>query len=379
MREGTTTVTAWLLATLALAAPGGAAVAQAAPPSSYQLPPASPTPDPRLQGPVVEDHPVAAPTTDAPPAAAPLARPSPAPTPSERPTSAAPRATASAAATPAATAPVASTPVQAAPQPSPSSSATPAPELTPLPLPSSAATAVPATPPAPTAPADPANRWPWYIAALALAGGIALAMWQRARRAHNRAAEAPQLPLRTTPSPPAGPIPARPRQAPIPSAPTLDLSLEARRFSATLVNASLDYRLRVTNAGAQPLADIAIGADMIGAHASLPAEAQLAQEGATFEPLHRIAALAPGESTELSGTLRLPLAGAAAIRQGTAALFVPLVRLCARVGTDGPSLASTHVIGEVPTHPGSGLRPFRLDLGPRIYPEIEQRKLAVPA
>lgn len=377
MNEGTRTVTAWLLAALAFTAPGGAAIAQAAPPSSYQLPPASPTPDPRLQGPVVEDHPVAQPTTDAPttdappppPSAAPLAAPSP--TASLRPAPAARRATA-----PAATTPAATVPAQISPQPSPSSPATTAPEVTPLPLPSLAATSAPETPQAPAAPADRDNRWPWYAAALALAGGIALAMW---RRAHRRAEDAPARALRTLPSPPAGPLPTQPRQIPAQPAPTLDLSLEARRFSATLVNASLDYHLHVTNAGAQPLADIAIGADMIGAHASLPAEAQLAQESATFEPLHRIAALAPGESAELSGTLRLPLAGATAIRQGTAALFVPLVRLRAQAGTDGPSFASTHVIGEVPMRPGSGLRPFRLDLGPRIYPEIEQRKLAIPA
>lgn len=377
MNEGTRTVTAWLLAALAFAAPGGAAIAQAAPPSSYQLPPASPTPDPRLQGPVVEDHPVAQPTTtDAPPkppSAAPLAVPSPTPTPtaSPRPAPAARRATA-----PAATTPATTVPAQISPQPSPSSPATTAPEVTPLPLPSSAAASAPETPQAPAAPADRGDRWPWYVAALALVGGVALAMW---RQAHRRAEDAPAAPLRTPPLPPAGPLPTQPRQIPARPAPTLNLSLEARRFSATLVNASLDYRLRVTNAGAQPLADIAIGADMIGAHASLPAEAQLAQESATFEPLHRIAALAPGESAELSGTLRLPLAGAAAIRQGTAALFVPLVRLRAQAGADGPSFASTHVIGEVPMRPGSGLRPFRLDLGPRIYPEIEQRKLAIPA
>lgn len=382
MREGTRTGRAWLLAALALAGPCAAA-AQDTPPSSYQLPPASPTPDPRLQGPVVEDHPVAGPTTSTPATPEPDTPPTAAPVITQR------------TAPPATRAPMPST----APSPTPPRSRDAAPLPAPSPQPqatatttapppdgsASAAASEPVSAPAPPSRDTPGESWPWYAAALALASGIAAGLFRLARRRRDRGSPAVSQQSAEAPSPPAATLTPSPRPAPVPpvrptaAAPVLTVTLEVRRFSATLVNASLDYRLRVVNTGALPLADIIIGGDMIGAHASLPPEAQFAHDGAALEARHRIATLGPGESAELSGTLRLPLAGAAAIRRGTAALFVPLVRLCARAGADGPSFASTHVVGEVPARPGGGLRPFRLDLGPRIYPDVAQRKLAIPA
>jgi len=34
------------------------------------------------------------------------------------------------------------------------------------------------------------------------------------------------------------------------------------------------------------------------------------------------------------------------------------------------------VVGEVPENPAAALRPFRLDLGPRVYSRIGQRAVA---
>jgi hypothetical protein len=47
-------------------------------------------------------------------------------------------------------------------------------------------------------------------------------------------------------------------------------------------------------------------------------------------------------------------------------------------GAGGVVGGGTFVIGEPPAAPGGRLRPFRLDLGPRNYPVLEQRKLVTP-
>ncbi|MES2493909.1 MAG: hypothetical protein V4579_11600 [Pseudomonadota bacterium] len=154
----------------------------------------------------------------------------------------------------------------------------------------------------------------------------------------------------------------------------MQLTLEPERFSLSLVNATLRYRVRLGNISADALGPITLSADMTAAHASVPADRQLGRDGAAIKPLHYCSGLAAGESAEFSGDLRLPLAAIAPIRSGNAALLVPLVRL--RIETGDQSLTRALVIGEPPLHPGGGLRPFRLDQGPRIFAEVAQRELA---
>jgi hypothetical protein len=150
---------------------------------------------------------------------------------------------------------------------------------------------------------------------------------------------------------------------------TLDCAIE--RLSISLVQATLRYRLTLTNLGPFALADLAIAGDMIGAHASLSAEAQLAP-GEELPELHHLAMLATGENVTFDGELRLPLAAIAPVRSGNAALFVPLLRL--RVAA--PALSTTFLLGEPPEAAEGRLRPIRLDLGPKIYPEILARRIA---
>ena len=182
------------------------------------------------------------------------------------------------------------------------------------------------------------------------------------------------------------PAPA-PAPAPLPqpafSAPLepLSIAFEAKRLSATLMNATLDYRIELANESDRTVELIALAADMIGAHASLGAE-QLAQNTAELEVLHRVPRLAAGERKELTGSIRLPLAQIVPIRQGQAAIFVPLVRVrlsASPNGGDPFEAPRTFVIGEPPLASGGGLRPFRLDLGPRIYADVAARKVEIPA
>jgi hypothetical protein len=189
----------------------------------------------------------------------------------------------------------------------------------------------------------------------------------------------PALSLQDVPPPPPSPSPP-----PVPrgkAGDTLAVTLSARRLSATLMNTALTYELTVTNTGSEPIGPIAVSGDMIGAHSSIPPKVLL-EITADGEPQHRVPLLGPGESAAMSGELRLPLAAITPIRHGAATLFVPLARFRLLMFREGrPPVSANHafVVGEEPATPGAALKPFRLDLGPRLYSGITQRELALPS
>ncbi|MCA1660872.1 MAG: hypothetical protein LC648_01390 [Novosphingobium sp.] len=178
----------------------------------------------------------------------------------------------------------------------------------------------------------------------------------------------------------------KPEPAPAPVAPVspaephtgLHLTLEATRMSATLMNTTLAYRLAVTNRSSRVARDVRIEGDMIAAHASRPHEPLFGTFAAVLPELHRVPALAPGESVTLGGEVRLPLVSITPIRRGNAAFFVPLARLRARgLAPTGVTVegGGTYLIGQ---EPGANrkLQPFRLDLGPRNYSRLGQHLLS---
>jgi hypothetical protein len=170
--------------------------------------------------------------------------------------------------------------------------------------------------------------------------------------------------------------PAAPPATPVPSdsAPEpLQVTLEPLRVSLTLMNATLAYRLEIANRGAAPIVGLAIGADMISAHASMTREQQLSGPGAGAATVQRIERIEPGESRIVEGEFRVPFSQIVPIRQGNAALLLPLARF--RLEAEGAApVVRTFVVGQ----PGAGaaLQPFRLDLGPRVYPTLAQRAFA---
>lgn len=380
---------------VAAAAVAPAASAQSA--SDYQLPPGRPSATPRPVGPADEASPLPRaqpPATQAPatqaatpsPAAAPPAIVLPATPPRER----TPRAARSGAPQ------VEAAPTSVQPSAAPSDTAPTAPPPPPSAAPSSVV--VPPSPPAPQptpavpsaqpTPAAPAAPWLALLGLLAaaIAGGALLVF---RRRPSKRTLPPPRVPLRASePAVPPAPAPP-PTPAADPKGPPEDLVflLDATRLSATLVMATLSYRLVVTNRANTALTDIAIGGDMISAHASRPVEEQLGLAGPDLPPLHRIASLEPGEAVTLGGDIRLPLSAIMPIHNGEARLFVPLARFDAwasapggrpvraraafLVGQDNKLAAGGRTGGPVRLHP------FRLDLGPRVYAQVTQRPLAV--
>lgn len=350
--------------------------------NDWRLPGATVRPaPPGSQGPVDRDNPVVTTTVPSP---SQTAAPSPAPaeTPSQSPVAGAP-----ARRTPPATrqAPQAIKP----PTASATSVATyQAPASSAAALPAPVAASVPTvTSPPPVAPVEAGSAdwyWPWIAGAAGLLALVFGGLWWRRRKdtavpvVHFEPPMVRPKPVAPAPEPlvaaPAAPPPQPQVAAQLPEG--LGIALEVRRMNASLMATSLNYVLTLTNHGAEPLSALAVEGDMVSAHASLPPEAQIANDNQRMEPRHSLVTLAPGESAEFTGVFMLPLTAVTPIRAGNAAYFIPLARLRVEASTlGGASLVQAHtwVVGELPEDPGAALKPFRLDLGPRTYSRIGQR------
>ena len=373
---------------LAAALVPGVATAQTLP--DFSIPGARPTSNPRSQGPVDADNPIVR---------APVVRPTPTPAPSPVPVASptpVPRAPATTVSAPPVSgtapsrnpAPPPRTVPAASPQASesvaPGPAATDAVTLFPLPsgssLPTITATDSVILPAA--AERTSGSYWPWLAGGAALLAALLAGLWWRSRQPRTLLldfvppvvpAPAP-APVEPQPAPAArNPLPS-PQLAAIPRG--LGITLEAKRMSASLMATTLSYALTLTNNSHETLSALAVEGDMIAAHASLPPEQQIASDGQRLELRHALVTLAAGESAQFTGDFRLPLTAINPIRAGDAALFVPLARLRVEASTPaGKPLVQvqTYVVGETGDVPGAGLRPFRLDLGPRTYSRIGQR------
>lgn len=161
----------------------------------------------------------------------------------------------------------------------------------------------------------------------------------------------------------------------MPAAGTMDLRLgaEAIKLTRSVMNATLHYRVTLLNRSGAALGGVVLGADVVSAHGGLPVEEQVANPAQPLERRHVFDRIAPGQSVRYEGQLTIPLSQARVIRQGNAALFVPLLRVRIDNAGDDP-LVRTFVIGQgVPD--GGRVSPFRLDEGPRSYQPIAARAL----
>lgn len=373
-----------LILSAAFAAMPAAAQTQNAPAlRDFSLPPApNATATPRAQGPVDEAGPVPVaprviatstprPAVTPAPTQPPVIRlPNPSPTAAATPRAAAsprPRTIASPAsnATPLAdrpTAPVLPPPpsiLALEPEAAPTTSATPLPQATAVPF-----SPAPATQPVPAGQEGSSLTW-LLLAALGLAGLVGGAVWFRRRQASAKPLTI-ERPL-VTPSGAANDDGGTPADA-------LKIELAAVKLTRSFMNASLAYRITLHNRGARALAGVTVAGELIGAHGSQPLENQIASNGAQLPQLHQVERLSLGQARTLEGTLTLPLQAITPIRQGSAALFVPLLRLVVS-GEGMEPLARTFVVGQPSAGMTGRLQPFRLDEPPRSYQPIGQRAL----
>lgn len=387
------TTTAALVLAMALAQPAPL-FAQASQPSQsandFQLPPGQAPLPPPAAGPIDPEQPAPAPVQAIP---APLPQPEPAlpsvTTPASPPPAVLPKLPNKPAVS---TSPPPTAASEPAPAAQPARSRSLAPEISSeappdvlresLPAPSAAPPqAAPATSPA----AGPTRSSPWALwlaagalLALLLAGGWGLRPRRDADEVDDAEGEDPLPPVAETPMPTLLPGSAR---APFMSC-QIELVFEPQRLTMALVNATLAYRLSLTNRGDAATGPVSIGCDIISAHASLGDRKQILTGADRTEPSHQFRSLDPGETIALTSNLQLPIAAIRPIRSGEASIFVPLARFCMTVLNGGrPPLVCTRVfvIGESPEQPGQRLRPIRIDKGPRTLSRISQRELELPA
>lgn len=401
--------TAAFLLVMALALPADAQTGGSV--QEFQLPPGQAAPPPSAEGPVDPERPV--PVQPVEPVSAPPPAATPPPLVVPPPPIASPGLPAGRAGPPqgASNAPARPAPAQPAqpgqPVPPPFSDAAP-----PAPAPAPPVETAPLAEAPPAATPDRSLPFTWWIAGGALLAlllsGLALILRRRRREEWEEDldldAEAqapveemlpPPLPVEKAPAPPPSPVaddgrivafagrtaaPARPRQ-PALAADRITLRFEPQRLIMAMVNATLAYRLLLTNRGSEVAGPVRIAGDIIPADASLGGGEQLLMGAGMAEPLHQLQSLGPGETIELKGMIRFPVAAIPPIRSGNASLFVPLARFHIAVGGPGqPPLVSTRVfvVGESPAQPGERLKPIRIDLGPRTLSSIGQRELELP-
>lgn len=396
--------------TLAGTAAAATPAASATPPGGFRLPPApSPTAtsNPDVQGPVDIEGPVPveprvirtprpapAPTPTATQRQLPTILAEPSPSPLQRETR---RFTPAARATPGLLPPVdeATSPGDAASAPLDLTPAEPTMGAMPT---AGALPALGETGPDPLTPAVSANdaasiNWSLWMALAAALAVVAGAMYLR--RSSSRAALAglatidPPLVRRADPAPtpkePPAPAPeaksapaAAPlaSPAPVPAAAKADpfsIHIVPAKLSRSMMNATLSCAITIQNNSAHSIENLQISGDLVTAHGKVPASEQLADSATELAPLDTMPTLAPGEKTELTANLNLPVRQIRTIAQGRATLYVPLLRL--RVTGEGlDPVTQTFVIGMKP--PGSGkVQPFRLDEMPQTYRQIGSRAL----
>ena len=172
------------------------------------------------------------------------------------------------------------------------------------------------------------------------------------------------------PAPDDSPLPAEP------APPALRLEFTPSRFTLALANVHLRYRLRLTNTGGEALGPITLAGDMTSLPATGAQAERFANRQTPLPELHGAASLAPGETMEMIGELRLPLGMAEGISLGDAKMLVPLVRLrlTADIGEQAPLISLHHfVVGGVEGAADGHLAPFRLDLGPHNRTDLIAR------
>jgi len=342
----------------------------AAPPDGYTLPEPTPTPAPAPAGPADERAGVAIPPRAIP---APQITPAPmlAPEPTRAPASAPARAPSPQALPPvpaaprsdAATVPV--PPLDAAPDDTLEGAVPNAPPPAPPPLPVPVPVPVPDAPaPAQTAATLPA-WWPWAAGALgglALLGG-GLLLWRRR----------PPKVLRLAALPPgiaaAAPVPALPQPDT-----TLDITLDITGATRSVMMVSLHYRLTLANRTPGAVSKLSAAVQIVSARRR---DRNAASPGAA-QQLQTIDRIGPHQSRSITGTVQLPVAGLAILRQGSAAMFIPLAHVTVE-GDRQSALTRSFVIG-TPSTSGTGkLHPIRLDTPPGSIPGLRAQAVAIPA
>ncbi|MDO7834521.1 hypothetical protein Q4610_05625 [Sphingobium sp. HBC34] len=401
--------------------PGPVLAQQAeAPATGLSIPPAGTAPDANRQGPELNVYrdpvtPRAAPPAVAPtvaPPVAPMTTVQPVPQPAPRPAPASPASARTAPAEPRIQRPAPRT--TAAPDAAGeavSQSAPVAPVRTPPPAPVTNAgeAAAPVAAPAPVPVAVPAPvpaddqdiPRAWIIgAALALIPLAAFFLLRRRRPAKALAAPTPAAappspaPAPSSPVPsPARPVPEQPAAAVPPASapstpdetdrPWIDMDMAVGQARYSMIGVTIQYGLILHNRGNRPAQDILIRGIVGNAGAQQAALLQRFFSGDDGLPLHSAVGIAPGETVQLTGELRLAPEDIVPVTMGQRSLLIPLTafdmayRWDRRDADPGQGrTARAFIVGQEQEPPADRLAPLRLDQGPRQYRRAAARAAA---
>jgi len=246
---------------------------------------------------------------------------------------------------------------------------------TPVPPPVAAAPAAPAPEAAPPARAPSGlPGWTWPLAALLVLGaGAAVVLLRRRKPSRAESITHSFATWRQEPEPSAPPAPPPP--PPPTKRPRLEVDIRPDRASSTDEGAFVHYGLILTNTGDAPAGNIRIDGRMFNASADGVVDA-------FFEtPIHDVSGsphvfLAPGESLALDGQIGMPKEELEPIEVQGRVIFVPLVAINVAYDWEGGSgrTSTSWVVGRQPSSPQAKMGAFRLDLGPRIYRQLDRRE-----
>jgi hypothetical protein len=231
--------------------------------------------------------------------------------------------------------------------------------------------------------------FPWLIAALAFAGAAAwYFLRQRPRESFAGAGRVSAFDAGTpSPQPVRTPPPAPPVRSPPPAAPRqssggivstrlrpwLEIQFVPQRAVVDEQKAAIAFEVTVFNSGSVPARDVLLEAALFNAGPMQDQQIRMFFENPVAKG-DRIPSIPPLKKVAVNTAVFLPREQVRAIEVEGRQLFVPMIAFNALYGWgggEGQSSAS-YLVGK--TTGGEKLAPFRLDLGPRVFRNLDARE-----
>jgi hypothetical protein len=156
--------------------------------------------------------------------------------------------------------------------------------------------------------------------------------------------------------------------------PWVEVAIEPLRCTLTDRDVTIEFVLELLNSGGAPARSVSIEGIILNAGASQD------QELAAFfanPPVagNRIDVINPIHRVEFPTQLVMPREAMQPVEMGGRQVFVPLLAFNAiyRAGSGEGRTSVSFLVGR--SGNGDKLAPFRLDLGPRVFPELSARPL----
>jgi hypothetical protein len=158
-----------------------------------------------------------------------------------------------------------------------------------------------------------------------------------------------------------------------PGLPPIDIALDITTATRSMMNFTLAFRLVLTNNGARAASDLIIA---MGLSSAQSGAGNGVAPGAAREQFV-IDHIGSQQSRSVTGELRLPLSAIAVLRQGSAAVFVPLMHVTL-MGEGSSALSRNFVIGTPSSANPARLHPILLDTPPGSVPGLRAQAVDIP-